>query len=207
MLISPLLVLATPAVLKAQRKEQEAAEKAAEISLEEFLEMQRHRLPTANLTPVTAESFAAWKKQRVDKKAAEEEAIKSKKASQAQANKLAGLSGKDMFTLNPEMFADEDDEGGDGEVSFMRRSSFNQYESNAKLCSTLLSSISQTTSRIGSKVLMMERMRRRLTMMKKKTMMTMKTTEKGQRMVHRMVMKSASTAMVMRERKRDVTNL
>lgn len=105
-------------ILKAQKKEQEAAEKANEITLEEFLEHQRKRLPTTQLTPVTAETFAIWKKQRQDKKQAEEELARNKKATQAQANKLAGLSGKEMFTLNPEMFGDDDEEDGDGgEVS------------------------------------------------------------------------------------------
>lgn len=101
-------------VLKSQKKEIEAAEKANEISLEEFLETARHQLGS-NLTPVTKESFAAWKKQRVDKKAAEEEAIEQKKKSQAQANKMAGLSGRELFTLNPTWQEDEDESGGAGD--------------------------------------------------------------------------------------------
>ncbi|KDN43949.1 hypothetical protein K437DRAFT_236836 [Tilletiaria anomala UBC 951] len=96
-------------VLKSQRKEQEALEKANEISLEEFLEVERHKLGP-NLTPVTAESFAKWKKERVDKKVAEEEALKGKKERQAQMNKLTGLSGREMFELQPDMFEDEEDE-------------------------------------------------------------------------------------------------
>ena len=100
-------------VLKSERKEREALEKANEISLEEFLESARHKLGS-NLTPVTPESFAKWKKERLDKKAAEEEAMRLKKATQAQANKMAGLSGREMFALNPEMFADEDDDDDDG---------------------------------------------------------------------------------------------
>ncbi|PWN51435.1 hypothetical protein IE53DRAFT_294662, partial [Violaceomyces palustris] len=101
-------------VLKSQKKELEELEKANEITLEDFLETQRHKLGP-NLTPVTAETFAKWKKERVDKKVAEEEMLKSKKAAQAQANKLAGLSGREMFSLNPDFYADEeDDEGDDG---------------------------------------------------------------------------------------------
>lgn len=102
-------------VLKAQKKELEAAEKANEISLEEFLETARHQLGS-NLTPVTTESFAAWKQRRLDKKAAEEEALETKKKSQAQANKMMGLSGRELFTLNPtwEMDEDGDDPGGAG---------------------------------------------------------------------------------------------
>ncbi|KAI9810675.1 MAG: hypothetical protein M1827_006134 [Pycnora praestabilis] len=67
-------------------KEQRAAEKALmdksplkTLTLEDFLETQRHAL-TGTLTPVTPESFAKWKKERLDKKAAEEEARKAKEA-------------------------------------------------------------------------------------------------------------------------------
>src|SRR5436190_12953134 len=67
-------------------KEQRAAEKALmdksplkTLTLEDFLEIERHKL-TGTLTPVTPESFAKWKQERMDKKAAEEEARKAKDA-------------------------------------------------------------------------------------------------------------------------------
>jgi len=67
-------------------KEQRAAEKAlmdkspmATLTLEDFLESERHKL-TGTLTPVTPESFAKWKNERLNKKAAEEEARKAKEA-------------------------------------------------------------------------------------------------------------------------------
>ena len=67
-------------------KEQRAAEKAMmdksplkTLTIEEFLESERHKL-TGTLTPVTPESFAKWKKDRLDKKAAEEQAQKLKEA-------------------------------------------------------------------------------------------------------------------------------
>lgn len=47
------------------------------LTLEDFLESERHKL-TGNLTPVTPETFAKWKKDRLDKKAAEEQARKAK---------------------------------------------------------------------------------------------------------------------------------
>lgn len=49
------------------------------LTLEEFLESERHKL-TGKLTPVTPETFAKWKKERMDKKAAEEEARRAKEA-------------------------------------------------------------------------------------------------------------------------------
>lgn len=67
-------------------REQRAAEKALmdksplkTLTLEDFLETERHKL-TGTLTPVTPESFAKWKKDRLDKKAAEEQARKAKEA-------------------------------------------------------------------------------------------------------------------------------
>ena len=49
------------------------------LTLEDFLESERHKL-TGTLTPVTPETFAKWKKERLDKKAAEAEALKAKEA-------------------------------------------------------------------------------------------------------------------------------
>ncbi|KAK0626273.1 hypothetical protein B0T14DRAFT_423667 [Immersiella caudata] len=67
-------------------KEQRAAEKALmdksplkTLTLEEFLESERHKL-LGTLTPVTEESFQKWKKERLDKKAAEEQARQAKEA-------------------------------------------------------------------------------------------------------------------------------
>ena len=92
-------------------KEQRAAEKALmdksplkTLTLEDFLESERHKL-TGNLTPVTPETFAKWKKERMDKKAAEAEALKAKEA-----------TGRAMFEKGDwEVSEDEEDEGSDGE--------------------------------------------------------------------------------------------
>lgn len=95
-------------VLKSQKKAAEDAAKANTISLEDFLETERHKLGS-NLTPVTRESFTKWKQTRMDKKAAEEEALRKAKSAQAAAGKNAGMSGRDLFSYNPEWFEDEDE--------------------------------------------------------------------------------------------------
>ena len=66
--------------------EQRLAEKALldksplkTLTLEDFLESERHKL-TGKLTPVTPETFAVWKRERMDKRAAEEEARQAKEA-------------------------------------------------------------------------------------------------------------------------------
>jgi len=100
----------------------EDAEKANVISLEEFLEVERHKLGT-NLTPVTPESFAKWKKTRLNKKQVEEEAIRKSKEATHAAGKNTGMSGRDLFTFNPEWFndSDEEEEGGDWDLEKYRR--------------------------------------------------------------------------------------
>jgi len=72
------------------------------LTLEDWLESERHKL-TGPLTPVTPETFAEWKKRRLDKKAAEEEAQKMKEA-----------TGRALFESGnwraPDESSDEDEE-------------------------------------------------------------------------------------------------
>lgn len=90
-----------------KREKQKQSEEEEEISLEEFLETERHNLGS-NLTPVTAESFALWKQQRKSKQEEEERALQKSKEAQFKAGKLIG-SGKDLFTYRPELFADDEE--------------------------------------------------------------------------------------------------
>jgi hypothetical protein len=104
-------------------KEQRAAEKALmansplnTLTLEDFLESERHKL-TGTLTPVTVETFAKWKKERLDKKAAEDEAKKMKDA-----------TGRAMFEKGDwaDSDADSDDEDHSGwNIEAMRRETEN----------------------------------------------------------------------------------
>ncbi|KAL8757527.1 MAG: hypothetical protein Q9199_002170 [Rusavskia elegans] len=114
-------------------KEQRAAEKALmdksplkTLTLEDFLESERHKL-TGTLTPVTEESFALWKKQRVDKKQAEEEARMAKEAT-GRAMFEQGNWGSDSEEEDDsddgdeEAGVDDDEEGDDGwDMEEMRR--------------------------------------------------------------------------------------
>ncbi len=80
--------------------------------------IQRHKLK-APLTPVTAESFATWKRTRQEKKQAEQEAMEKAKATQRAAGKLTGMSGKDLFEFGGELYEDEED-GGDEDWDISR---------------------------------------------------------------------------------------
>jgi hypothetical protein len=83
----------------------------ATLTLEDFLESERHKL-TGTLTPVTEETFAKWKKDRIDKKQAEEEAKKMKEA-----------TGRAMFEKGDwqDSDADSDDEDASWNIDAMRR--------------------------------------------------------------------------------------
>ncbi|KXL46456.1 hypothetical protein M433DRAFT_50634, partial [Acidomyces richmondensis BFW] len=90
-------------------KEQRAAERAlmekspmATLTLEDFLDSERHKL-TGTLTPVTPESFAKWKKERLDKKAAESQAMAQKEA-----------TGRAMFESGDWEASEDDEEDDDG---------------------------------------------------------------------------------------------
>ncbi|KAI7903242.1 uncharacterized protein BX663DRAFT_507964 [Cokeromyces recurvatus] len=86
------------------------AEEKEEISLEEFLESERHKLGP-NLTPVTLESFKEWKKNRIQKKEAEETAARKAKETKLKTGRSQGMSGRDLFEFNPALAEDNDDEG------------------------------------------------------------------------------------------------
>ncbi|GAA5861211.1 hypothetical protein JCM8547_008520 [Rhodosporidiobolus lusitaniae] len=102
-------------VLNSQKKKDDDDAKKREISLEEFLEVERHKLDTTKLTPLTKETFAEWKKNRLSKKEAAEQAIQSAKSATAAAGKATGMSGRDLFTFNPDLLGEEDEEEGVGE--------------------------------------------------------------------------------------------
>lgn len=78
---------------------------------------QRHKLDQSKLTPLTLETFATWKKTRMNKKEAEADLIKATKTAAHAVGKNNGMSGRDLFTFNPDLGADSDDED-DGEDEF-----------------------------------------------------------------------------------------
>jgi hypothetical protein len=108
-------------------KEQRAAEKALmdksplkTLTLEDFLESERHKL-TGTLTPVTPETFAKWKKERLDKKAAEEEARKAKEATGKAMFESGDWKGSDDESDDEDDDDDDDDNEGAWNLQAMRR--------------------------------------------------------------------------------------
>lgn len=88
-------------------KDEKKAEEKEEISLEDFLETERHKIKKT--IPVTAESFAKWKADRKTKQAAEEAKKAKARETEARAGRLSHMSGRDLFTYQPDLFLGDDD--------------------------------------------------------------------------------------------------
>lgn len=93
-------------VLKSKEKKKDDKEK---VSLEQFLETERHKI-AGEKTPVTLESFTKWKNERVAKKQAVEDEDRKQKEQRRAAGKMTGLSGREVFTFNPDLLDDYDEE-------------------------------------------------------------------------------------------------
>ena len=120
-------------------KEQRAAEKALmdksplkTLTLEDFLESERHKL-TGTLTPVTPETFAKWKKERLDKKAAEDEARQAKEATgRAMFEKGGWDDSEDEEDDDESEHESGDYDGNDWDMESMRRETERIREENEK---------------------------------------------------------------------------
>ncbi|KAJ3218215.1 hypothetical protein HK099_005158 [Clydaea vesicula] len=84
---------------KAAREEKE---KENEITIEDFLETERHKLVMT--TPITEESFMKWKAERKRRQKAEDDLAMKKKSEAIHKVGKAGLSfsGKELFDFNPD---------------------------------------------------------------------------------------------------------
>lgn len=118
-------------------KEQRAAEKALmdksplkTLTLEDFLESERHKL-TGTLTPVTPETFAKWKKERLDKKAAEDEARQAKEATGRAMFEKGGWEDSEEEDESEEE-DDAEDEVDEWDMESMRRETERIREENEK---------------------------------------------------------------------------
>ncbi|KAG9511373.1 Zinc finger CCCH domain-containing protein 15-like protein, partial [Fragariocoptes setiger] len=96
-------------VLKKDKKKVEAA---PTISMEELVEVERSKLP-GDLPKLTLEAFLEWKKRKIEERRADLAQEEARKRTEFNAGRHIGLSGRDMFTFNPELAADaemEEDE-------------------------------------------------------------------------------------------------
>lgn len=100
------------------------------ISLEDLIESERAGLGS-NVTKVTLESFIAWKKRKVEEK--KQQLVKEeekKRTDFVKHGRLLGLSGREMFTFNPDLIAN-DDEDADNDIDYHHRSDDEEEENEA----------------------------------------------------------------------------
>ncbi|KAF6037389.1 ZC3H15 [Bugula neritina] len=82
------------------------------ITLEELIERERAKLGST-LTRVTLDTFLAWKARKRAEKIKQDKAANEKKKSDFSKGKMFGVSGRDLFTFNPDLVAGDDDEADD----------------------------------------------------------------------------------------------
>ena len=82
-----------------------------EMTLEEQIESDRHKLPSEGLIPVTLETFTKWKADKAARKQAELEArveAEIAKGEKGGKKNFGFMSGKALFTYDPTLFQDDD---------------------------------------------------------------------------------------------------
>nr|XP_023027937.1 zinc finger CCCH domain-containing protein 15 homolog [Leptinotarsa decemlineata] len=97
-------------VLKKDKKKLE--DKENEITLDDLIEKERAALGPKQ-TKVTLETFLAWKKRKIQEKKDQAKKDEDKKRTDYKAGRQVGLSGREMFSFNPELANDNDMEEGD----------------------------------------------------------------------------------------------
>lgn len=103
------------------KKDKKKEDKKDQISLEDLIERERAALAASSkFTKVTLESFLAWKKRKLKEKADAMCKAEEKKRSDYKAGRQVGLSGRDMFSFNPDLAKDDMEEGDEAFDSYKR---------------------------------------------------------------------------------------
>lgn len=94
------------------KKDKKKDEKKSDITLEDLIEKERAALPPTQ-TKITLETFLAWKKRKLQEKKDAAIREEEKKRIDYKAGRQAGLSGREMFSFNPELAKESEMEEGD----------------------------------------------------------------------------------------------
>ncbi|KAI8128846.1 hypothetical protein FF38_09895 [Lucilia cuprina] len=106
-------------VLKKDKKKMEE-NKPSELSLVDLIEKERAALGP-NTTKVTLETFLAWKKRKVQEKKDKLAADEERKKNDYSKGKQFGISGREMFSFNPDLVDDGPMEEGDAAFEMYNR--------------------------------------------------------------------------------------
>lgn len=102
------------------KKDKKKEDKPTEISLVDLVEKERAALGP-NQTRVTLESFLAWKKRKIQEKKDKLAAEEDRKKSDFSKGKQFGISGREMFSFNPDLIDDGPMEDGDAAFDAYKR--------------------------------------------------------------------------------------
>nr|CAG4644250.1 EOG090X0C5B [Lepidurus arcticus] len=94
------------------KKDKKKDDKKDELSLEDLIERERAALGPKQ-TKVTLETFLAWKKRKLKERKDASRKESDRKKAEYKAGKSVGLSGREMFTFNPDLATNEGYEDGD----------------------------------------------------------------------------------------------
>lgn len=111
-------------VLKKDKKKEDKEDK---ISLEELIETERAGLGSAT-TKVTLESFLSWKKRKVEEKKQALLEEERKKLKDFKSGKQFGISGREMFSFNPDLVHDNSMEDDEATFDFIREKDENEED-------------------------------------------------------------------------------
>lgn len=112
-------------------KKDKKKEKKEDITIEELVEIERSKLGY-NLTKITYQSFIAWKKKKIEEKKAKDRTESDRKKAEFRAGKNIGLSGREMFTFNPELANDTEMDEGEATMEFVKEQEENEDTANFK---------------------------------------------------------------------------
>lgn len=101
---------ALPAGFVLKRDKKKMDEKKNEISLVDLIERERAALGP-NQTKITLETFLAWKKKKIKEKQETLVKLEEQRRSDYKAGRAVGLSGREMFSWDPALVADADEDG------------------------------------------------------------------------------------------------
>ena len=87
------------------QKDKKKAEAKPVIAMEELVEVERSKL-AHDLPKLTLESFLQWKKRKIAERKAQAAEQEASKKAEFKAGRHIGLSGRDMFTFNPDLAQD-----------------------------------------------------------------------------------------------------
>lgn len=94
------------------KRDLKKADKKDEISIEDLVEKERAKLDY-NLPKITLKTFMEWKKRKINDKREKSRKETERKKAEYKAGRNIGLSGREMFTFNPDLVNDgalDDDE-------------------------------------------------------------------------------------------------